>query len=130
MSNIINVFKIYGDEYTAIQRSDNLFDLYRGITPLGFDLIEPIVYSLAERDIANRKTILENIDNSIRTYELEGDIVHVKDNKLIASSINWTTSASSLHHAKVNFEMRLKLEYGIDCKLDKYNIHLYGQSTK
>lgn len=130
MSKIINVFKIYGDEYTVIQRSDNLFDLYRGTTPLGFDLIEPKVYSLAERDIENRKSILEHIDNSIRTYELEGDIVHVNNNKLIASSIKWTTSASSLHHAKVNFELRLKLEYGIDCKLDKYNIHPYGQSLK
>lgn len=61
---------------------------------------------------------------SVLLFGIEGDIVSLIDEHIAVKSIKWTTPASSFSDAKKQFQDRLRLEYGIDYKLDNFNIHV------
>lgn len=131
MSDIIEVIDILNGDYTIVRHEDGC-DLYRSkALPIAFKISVSEAYQLAERDQNNRSNMHLSEDGVAHTFttpvllfEIEGDIVSLIDEHITVKSIKWTTPASSFSDAKKQFQDRLKLEYGIDYKLDNFNIHV------
>lgn len=131
MSGIIEVIDILNGDYTIVRHEDGC-DLYRSkALPIAFKISISEAYQLAERDQNNRSNIhlsedwvAHSFSTPVLLFGIEGDIVSLIDKHIIVKSIKWTTPASSFSDAKKKFQDRLRLEYGIDCRLDNFNIYV------
>lgn len=132
MSDIIEVIDILNGDYTIVRYEDGC-DLYRSkALPIAFKISVSEAYQLAERDQNNRSNmhlsedeVAHTFTTSVLLFGIEGeDIVSLIDEHITVNSIKWTTPASSFSDAKKKFQDRLRLEYGIDYKLDNFNIHV------
>ena len=131
MSDIIEVIDILNGDYTVIRHEDGC-DLYRSkALPIAFKISVCEAYQLAERDQNNRSNMHLSEDEvahiftgKVLLFGIEGAVVSLKDERLMVKSIKWTTPASSFSDAKKQFQDRLRLEYGVDYKLDNFNIHI------
>lgn len=131
MSDIIEVIDILNGDYTIVRHEDGC-DLYRSkALPVAFKISISEAYQLAERDSNNRSNmnlsedrVAHIFNKPVLLFGIEGDIVSLTDEHMMVESIKWTTPASSFSDAKKKFQDRLRLEYGIDCKLDNFNIYV------
>lgn len=131
MSNILESIDIFNGDYTIVRHEDGC-DLYRAkALPIAFNISVLEAYQLAERDNNNRHSmhmygdVVAHISNTpVLLFGIEGDIVSLRGGHIMVKSIKWTAPASSFSDAQKQFQDRLRLEYGTDCKLDNFNIHV------
>ena len=131
MSDIIEVIDILNGDYTIVRHEDGC-DLYRSkALPVAFKISISEAYQLAERDSNNRSNmnlsedgVAHIFNKPVLLFAIEADIVSLIDERIMVKSIKWTTPAPSFSAAKKQFQDRLRLEYGIDCKLDNFNIYV------
>ena len=131
MSDIIEVIDILNGDYTIVRHEDGC-DLYRSkALPVAFKISISEAYQLAERDSNNRSNmnlsedgVAHIFNKPVLLFAIEADIVSLIDERIMVKSIKWTTPAPSFSDAEKQFQDRLRLEYGIDCKLDNFNIYV------
>lgn len=124
MSNMFEVVDIFDGEYTILRHEDGC-DLCRAREiPIAFKIPVSEAYKLAERDKANRFDMHGPTNSAVLLFKVEGDVVCTKGKHIMRMPIRWTTRAISFNDAQKQFQDRLRLEYGIDCKLDNFNIHV------